>query len=336
MNGMSKILEKHSYDGKEEAKKAAHASTMHMLTAQERLQQHIKKSAQEGTVYGKPLEKVERTRRPAMTKVVESVEAQGESSALNHVAVKLVDANENAATNVHKSGNGSAGVLANGSTDPNAATSINGGASKGGSESKDATIFPGGTGSGSVEVEKGGAPNELGTNAATTPSLAAALPLKLEVPLMKSPIRSPVKTQARTPTRTPVRTPARSASPSRSRSGSTVSVRSDISIPLEPGEKRVRFAGVKAYTVTEDAPTARAAQKQLRQRWAAYKPMFRKLNSQEGLAFKEGKEREKALQRERFGFREGEMKLEKERDRERERNTVDGATRRLSRMFWKK
>lgn len=54
----------------------------------------------------------------------------------------------------------------------------------------------------------------------------------------------------------------------------------------ESEEKRVRFTGVQEYTEDEDAPTPQRMQKQIRQKWAAYKPLFRKLNSQEGLALK--------------------------------------------------
>lgn len=51
--------------------------------------------------------------------------------------------------------------------------------------------------------------------------------------------------------------------------------------------KKVRFAGVSQYSEDEDAPTPQRMQKQIRQKWAAYKPLFRKLNSQEGLVFKQ-------------------------------------------------
>ncbi|KAG7734516.1 hypothetical protein KL948_000082 [Ogataea haglerorum] len=54
--------------------------------------------------------------------------------------------------------------------------------------------------------------------------------------------------------------------------------------------KKVRFTGVPEYSEDEDAPTPQQMQKQMRQKWSSYKPQFRnrtkQLNSQEGLAFR--------------------------------------------------
>lgn len=72
--------------------------------------------------------------------------------------------------------------------------------------------------------------------------------------------------------------------------GNTVVVSGNETIPVNSnGEfiKRVRFTGVSQYSEDEDAPTPQRMQKQIRQKWAAYKPLFRKLNSQEGLVFKQ-------------------------------------------------
>ncbi|KAH3666229.1 hypothetical protein OGAPHI_004418 [Ogataea philodendri] len=54
--------------------------------------------------------------------------------------------------------------------------------------------------------------------------------------------------------------------------------------------KKVRFTGVAEYSEDEDAPTPQQMQKQMRQKWSSYKPLFRnrtkQLNSQEGMAFR--------------------------------------------------
>ncbi|GME73868.1 unnamed protein product [Ambrosiozyma monospora] len=54
--------------------------------------------------------------------------------------------------------------------------------------------------------------------------------------------------------------------------------------------KKVRFFNVPEYCEDEDAPTPQQLQKQIRQKWSSYKPQFRNrtklLNSQEGLAFR--------------------------------------------------
>lgn len=57
--------------------------------------------------------------------------------------------------------------------------------------------------------------------------------------------------------------------------------------------KRVRFTGVAQYSEDEDAHTADRMRKQMRQKWAAYKPLFRKLNSQEGETLRQFKEEER-------------------------------------------
>lgn len=86
-----------------------------------------------------------------------------------------------------------------------------------------------------------------------------------------------------------------SRSRTRSRSSSVVVGNVIVYPSNDPGNiaegeelsKKVRFTGVTEYSEDEDAPTPLRAQKQIKQKWAAYKPLFRKLNSQEGMVFKQ-------------------------------------------------
>ena len=113
----------------------------------------------------------------------------------------------------------------------------------------------------------------------------------LQMNHVSSPSRAGVSSSAQT---VQSRSRSRSASISRRNSviGNTMVVsEADVTRIIEEGnedgEKRVRFTGVTEYTEDEDAPTPQRLQKQIRQKWSAYKPVFRKLNQQEGLVFKQ-------------------------------------------------
>lgn len=93
-----------------------------------------------------------------------------------------------------------------------------------------------------------------------------------------------------------LRSRAGSSSSKSTLGGNTVVVESDDKgIIGEDGEiiKRVRFTGIAQYSEDEDAHTSDRMRKQMRQKWAAYKPLFRKLNSQEGETLRQFKEEER-------------------------------------------
>ncbi|GMM46118.1 hypothetical protein DAPK24_026930 [Pichia kluyveri] len=129
-----------------------------------------------------------------------------------------------------------------------------------------------------------GSPSRSRSNSATMNSANKNGTLSLSSPLSRSNSVSLSRTGSR----------SRSASISRRNSviGNIVVVpEHEVSRIDEDQEssvvKKVRFTGVPEYTEDEDAQTPQHFQKQIKQKWAGYKPLFRKINSQEGEVFKQ-------------------------------------------------
>ena len=292
------------------------------LTAQQRLQQHILKSAQNGSVYGKPLE----SRRPFVSKSASPLKAES-NFGNNDMELQTQMASQVQGESLDEKLSNTLDAL---SVNPNLQVTPSSPlqSQAGGSATAEGglTEFPGSP-----------------LNSLKASSLEAQNALKLQI-MNRS--RSNSNTNVGTPvartTRTSPTKPSSSPSPSRMRSRSNsaltklapvsrqtsgetsgsvsdLSRRSSVSSSVQgrtrsrsssvlgnmdvvsesdvggefrvgpDGEvvKKVRFAGVSQYSEDEDAPTPQRMQKQIRQKWAAYKPLFRKLNSQEGLVFKQ-------------------------------------------------
>lgn len=305
------------------AKLAAKRVVPHNLTAQQRLQQHILKSAQNGSVYGKPLE----SRRTFVTKAASPIKADshlGDNDMAVQSQMHMMEAQAGSLDEKLSETLEPPNINPDLQVTP-ASPSLPQGSVSSGSD-RALSDFPGSP-----------------LNSLKASSLEAQNALKLQI-INRS--RSNSNTNTGTPvsrtTRTSPTKPSASPSPSRVRSRSNsaltkltpvsrqtslessgsvsdLSRRSSVSSTAQArtrsrsssvignidvvsesetagdfkvgpdGEilKKVRFAGVSQYSEDEDAPTPQHMQKQIRQKWAAYKPLFRKLNSQEGLVFKQ-------------------------------------------------
>lgn len=302
-------------------------SSPQALTAQQRLQQHIKRSQQNGSVYSKPLESRKIMRPKSM--IVSKSEANNQLSKVNTLDLGLespisvaVNSKTQELTNFPSSPLNS---LTNSSHEAhNALNMIHTSRSRSRSNSNLVQISATKNNNNNhnsnninENIKNGGVSSAVRSRAGSQghTSNISTLEKESHVPSESSNSQSPHVTRTKstfhstqprsrseseslsTSSRSRSRSGSNSAK-SRSRSGSQSTIgnliivsESEINGPLkltDDGEviKKVRFAGVPVYTEDEDAHTADRMRKQMRQKWATYKPLFRKLNSQEGLAFK--------------------------------------------------
>lgn len=280
------------------------------LTAQQRLQQHILKSQRNGTVLAKPLQQNRRVSSPQA------------KSASPPPPLKLSPPQPN----------GSASISSSKKAEPPADVSelgIDLNSPPSSTQAKESN-FPSGSNGAVSPISP---LNSLrGSGSSSQAALLAvqrsrsnsnlSQPQQLQVPVIRSRAGSASNTASSSIASSANRSRAGSVTNStggqlsrrgsvmRSRGDSTASNRSlQLAGPSKPkdyggntqiydplddlSEKKVRFVGVSPYTEDEDAHTADRMRKQMRQKWAGYKPLFRKLNSQEGQTLREFKQEER-------------------------------------------
>lgn len=302
---------------------AAKRNSIQNLTAQQRLQQHILKSTQNGSVYSKPLQN---SRRSYVSKTSSPVKANINNTNGNNIVdltktldEKLLDSSSDISNDNSISQIISPRTINNDSNNNKNDNNSN--------DSDTSSEFPGSP-LNSLKNTSLEAQNALklqmayrsrsnsNTNVSNTPSLKPKSNINNGSSLSPSPSRvrsrsnstlNKLSRQQSIDSNGSVSDLSRRNSISslvhgknRSRSSSVIGnmdVVSENEIEnnhqLGPdGEiiKKVRFTGVSQYSEDEDAPTPQRIQKQIKQKWAAYKPLFRKLNSQEGLVFKQNHE----------------------------------------------
>lgn len=292
------------------------------LTAQQRLQQHIMKSAQNGSIYGKPLESrrsfVSKTASPLKAEsnygnndmeLQNQMSSQTQGESLDEKLLNTLDAlsvNPNLqvtpSSPLQSQSDGTAGAEGGLSEFPGSplnslkATSL---------EAQNALKLQIMNRSRSNSNTNQGSPVVRTTRTSPTKPSSSPSPSRVRSRSNSALTKlAPVSRQTSGESSGSVSELSRRSSVSssvqgrtRSRSSSVlgnidVVSESDVGGEFSVGPdgqvvKKVRFAGVSQYSEDEDAPTPQRMQKQIRQKWAAYKPLFRKLNSQEGLVFKQ-------------------------------------------------
>lgn len=332
MNGLPVLTSGNNEIQIKAAALAAKRNSTQNLTAQQRLQQHILKSAQNGSVYGKPLETQRRTYKTS-SPVKNNNDNNDNININNNNNETLKSLDEQLSSSINED--------IELEITPNSITDLNG---------EIMTEFPGSPlnslKSTSLEAQNAlklqmvnRSRSNSNTNVSNTPNskirnINSISPNKNS--LSPSPSLSPSRTSMNTNSRNRSRsnsqltklTRERSidsngsisdisrknsvsssiGSRSRSRTSSIIIGNIDVVSESDIGkeingeiEKKVRFAGVQQYSEDEDAPTPQQMQKQIKQKWAAYKPLFRKLNLQEGQAFKQNTHDKIEFQREQQG-----------------------------------
>jgi hypothetical protein len=358
--GLQSINADKEKEKEEYAKAAALASKKSLptsgLTAQQRMQQHILKSTQNGSVYSKPLERREMTTKSMIAQkkqeesrqdiylafdntideiigvdtpkveitpasplakkklVFDTLDECIEEKKLHNHDVDVDEKNDkitdfpsplNSLRNTSLEAQNALQLQRMNRSRSNSNQTIgNGNGNGNGKVSNEATPR-------SVKVRNSVSPTKRLTESPTLSPSPGPIPIPVTVSSQSS---SPTKIRSRSNSATQKfntngsgnelsRQSTISRSRTRSRSSSVIVGNTIVVAPgdlstCEEGIKKVRFTGVAEYNEDEDALTPLRAQKQIRQKWAAYKPLFRKLNSQEGLVFKQnfGEDTDELLQ----------------------------------------